>query len=317
MKAAYVNEPGAPDQLTYGDMPEPTIGPDEVLVRVRACALNRRDTFIRDASHGERHPLPVTPGMEVAGEVAQIGQNVAGFNIGDKVLGLTPGGRGGYAEYARVHKDDLHFIPQRLSYEEAACIPVVFSTAWHMLICRAKLAIGEDALIMAAGSGVGSAAIQIAKRLGARVITTASTDDKVEKAKLLGADDVINYTQDDFAEKARELTGGQGVDVVLDHIGAPVWPKCFASLKVGGRFITCGVTAGHRVEFHLGQLWTRDLSIMGTRMRPREDLPVILKVMARGELRPVVSQVFPLPEAAQAHKAMEESNFFGKLVLRM
>lgn len=317
MKAAYINEPGTVDKLIYGDMPDPTPGPDEVLVRVRACALNRRDTFGREASHGERHPLPFIPGMDVAGEVARLGQGVTGFNVGDRVLGLAAGGKGGYAEYACIQKEDLQPIPQGLSFEEAASIITVFSTAWHMLLCRAKLTIGEDVLVMAAGSGVGSAAIQIAKRVGARVITTASTDDKLEKAKALGADEGINYNKDDFDVKVRELTGGQGVDVVLDHIGAPVWEKCYASLKVGGRFITCGVTAGHRVEFHLGRLWTRDLSIMGTMMHPREDLPTILKLMGRGELRPVVSQVFPLQEAAQAHKTMEDSNFFGKLVLRV
>ena len=208
-------------------------------------------------------------------------------------------------------------MPDWLSFEEAAAIPVAFSTAWHMLLCKAQLQMGEDVLVMAGGSGVGSAAIQIAKKAGARVITTASSDEKLDKARALGADEGINYSREDFGQRVRELTEGQGVDVVLEHIGSPVWEGCFASLKRGGRFVICGVTAGHMVELHLGQLWTRDLTLIGTGQRPREDFGKIMRMVERKELRGVVDRVMPLEEAVEAHRIMEESSFFGKIVLRV
>jgi NADPH:quinone reductase-like Zn-dependent oxidoreductase len=169
---------------------------------------------------------------------------------------------------------------------------------------------------MAAGSGIGSAAIQVGKLAGARVITTASTQEKLDKAKTLGADAGINYRETpEFSRKVLELTGGAGVHVLFEHIGAPVWQECYASLRHGGRFVTSGVTAGHRVELHFGQLWTRELSLLGTAMKPREDMPKIMRLVAAGKLRGVVSQVFPLAEAAQAHAVMERSQFFGKIVV--
>ncbi len=312
MKAVYVSEYGGPDKLVYGDVPEPEIGPEQVLVRVRACALNRREMFVREGSHGTRTSLPLVMGMEGAGEVVQVGDTVPNLRVGDRVLGGMPGA---YAEFARSHYMDLYPIPDGMSYEEASSIYVSFATAWRLLIRKVGITIGQDVLIMAAGSGVGIAAIQIAKLASCRVLTTASTDEKLEKAISLGADAAINYKTEDVAARVRELTDGQGVDVVLDHIGASVWEQCFASLKTGGAFINCGVSAGYRTEFHLGQLWTRELTIMGSRMKPREDMPAILPLFARGDLKPVVAHVFPLAEAEQAHRVMEESDFFGKVVL--
>ena len=315
MKAAYIADYGDPESLVYGDLPEPQIQREEVLVRVRAASLNRRDLFVREGSHGTRREqeLPRVLGLDGAGEVVQVGEGVPSVKVGDRVLGLFSSGS--HAEYAKAHYLDVHPLPENLSYEEGASIPIVFSTAWHLLMCRSKVQLGEDVLVMAGGSGVGIAAIQIAKRAGCRVLTTASTDEKLQYAKDLGADVGINYRSEDFLEKVMELTGGQGVDVVLDHIGGPVWEQCFASIKRGGRFINCGVTAGYRVELHLGQLWTRDLTIMGSSMRPREDMPKLLPLFERGELKPVVAKTFPLEEAVRAHRLLEASDFFGKVIL--
>lgn len=313
MKAVYINEQGGLDTLIYGDLPEPEIGPGEVLVRVRACALNRVDVFTREGSHGVRRTGPSVLGLDFAGDVAALGGAVTQFQVGQRVMGVGTGGT--YAEYARASADRVQPIPEGIPYEEAAGVPTVFCTVWRMLVRKAHIAPGEDVLVMAGGSGVGSAAIQVCKLHGARVFTTASTDDKLEKARGLGADVGINYRQEDFAKRVLELTGGEGVDIVFEHIGTPVWEQCFASLKRGGRLVTCGVTAGHMVQLHLGRLWTRDLSLLGSQMRPQEDLATVVKLLARRQIRGVIHAVYPLAEAARAHQMLEENSFFGKVVL--
>ena len=313
MKAVFINQPGGSEVVTYGEFPEPEIGAGDLLVKIRATALNRRDLFAREGSHGVKPPLPYVPGLEMSGEVVRVGQGVTEFKAGDAVLGRC---RGSYAELACMAAADAHIKPEWMSFEEAACVTVALATSWHMLICRARLQPGEDLLVMAAGSGIGSGAIQVGKLAGARVITTASTQFKLEKAAALGADAGINYRDfPEFSKNIQELTGGEGVHVVFEHIGAPVWKECFASLRRGGRFVNSGVTAGHRVELHLGQLWTRELTLMGTTMQPREDMHKIMKLVHAGKLRGVVSQIFPLAEARQAHETMERNEFFGKLVL--
>ena len=314
MKAVFIPETGGPEVLTYGDVPEPEAGPADLLVRVRAAALNRRDVFAREGSHGVRPPLPHVPGLEVAGEVAAAGPEARGFQVGDRVLGRCRSG--GYAELARVEAADAYPFPDWMSFEEAACVAVPFGTAWRMLVRRAALEPGEDLLVMAAGSGIGVGAIQLGKLLGARVVTTAGSQWKLDKAAELGADAGVNYREfPEFSRKVRELTRGEGVHVVFEHIGAAVWRECFASLRRGGRFVNSGVTAGHRAELHLGQLWTRELTLMGTTMRPREDMPEIMRLVREGKLRGVVSEVLPLRDAGRAHELMERSEFFGKIVL--
>ena len=314
MKAVFIKEQGGVEVMMYGEFPQPSVGPGEVLLRMKATALNRRDVFTREGSHGVKPPMPQLLGMEAAGEVAQLGAGVTRFKVGDRVLGQCTGGS--YGEYVRAQEIDLHPMPDWMSYEEAACLTVAFSTAWHMLVCRANLRPGEDVLVMAAGSGIGSAAIQVCKLVGARVLTTASTEEKLAKAKELGALEGINYRSiPGWSRRVKELTDGQGVDLVFEHIGEPVWEQCYASMKRGGRFITSGVTAGHWVKLHLGQLWTRDLTLMGTSMRPREDMSTIMKFVRARQLRGVVGPVFPLREAAKAHETMERSEFFGKIVL--
>lgn len=314
MKAVFIPETGGPEVLTYGEAPEPETGPADLLVRVRAAALNRRDVFAREGSHGVRPSLPHVPGLEVAGEVAEAGPEAEGFQVGDRVLGRCRSG--GYAELARVEAADAYPFPEWMSFEEAACVAVPFGTAWRMLVRRAGLQPGEDLLVMAAGSGIGVGAIQLGKLLGARVITTAGSRWKLDKAAELGADAGIDYREfPEFSRKVRDLTGGEGVHVVFEHIGAAVWRECFASLRRGGRFVNSGVTAGHRAELHLGQLWTRELTLMGTTMRPREDMPEIMRLVREGKLRGVVSEALPLRDAGRAHELMERSEFFGKIVL--
>jgi len=314
MKGVYIPETGGPEVLTYGTAPEPTFGSADLLIRVKAAALNRRDLFAREGSHGVKPPLPHIPGMEVSGEVVEAGTDAAGFEPGDRVLARCRGG--GYAELARVEAADAYTFPEWMSFEEAACIAVPFGTAWRMLVRRAKMQSGEDLLVMAAGSGIGSAAIQLGVLLGARVITTAGAQWKLDKAAELGADAGINYRDlPEFSKKVLKLTGGQGVHVIFEHVGAAVWQECFASLRRGGRFVNSGVTAGHRAELHLGQLWTRELTLMGTTMRPREDMPEVMKLVHERKLHGVLSEVLPLSEAARAHQLMEKSQFFGKIVL--
>ncbi|MCZ6891836.1 MAG: zinc-binding dehydrogenase [Chloroflexi bacterium] len=321
MKALYVPQTGDTDVLTVGELPGPTInGPLDVIVRVRAAAVNRLDTFERGGSHGATpRQFPHITGKEFAGEVAEVGPDVTRLKVGDRVFGT---GSHTHAEYVKVDSSGQAFeesvepMPAGLSYEDAAAIPTSFSVAYHMLHCDGKLRAGEDVLVMAAGSGTGSSGIQLAKAAGARVITTAGTDEKLEKATALGADEVINYqTMPEFAKRVLELTGGQGVDLVFEHIGAPVWENCWASLKRGGRLVSCGVTAGHRVSLHLGQLWMRRLTLIGSVNNPEVDLKIIQGLVEQGAVHPVVDSVMPLEDAAEAHRRLEARDFFGKIVL--
>lgn len=342
MKAAYVAEQGSLDGLKYGERPDPSPGPADVLIRVKACSLNRVDLFAVLGKKGVRLQIPRILGRDFAGEVAEVGPQVEGrFHTGDRVvirpqvscmrceyclrgrdnecssswtLGLSADG--GLAEYAVVPAINVYPMPDTLSFNEAASMPTTYLTAWHMLICRAGLRPGEDVLVQAAGSGVGSAAIQIARVVGARVITTAGSDEKLERARALGAHATINYRSEDFLQRVLELTDGQGVDVVFDHIGASIWEKNFACLKRGGRFVNCGVSAGHRVELHMGQLFTRQLSVLGSSGGSHADMLDILRLAALGELRGVVARTFPLSEARAAFETMAASDFFGKIVLR-
>jgi len=312
MKAVYLMETGTPDVLRYGDLPEPTLGPNDVLIRVRACSLNRLDIFTREGSHGTRINPPHVLGGDVAGEVVRVGEGVEGLRAGDKVIA---NGRGGYAEFALARADRVYPLPARRTFDEGATLPVAGLTAWQMVMNRTRVRPGEAVLITAAGSGVSTFAIQLCRTLGARVITTASSEEKLEKARALGAEAGINYTRDDILERVRAFTDGEGVDVVLEHVGTPVWKACFESLRPGGRFVTCGVTAGHRVELHLGRVFSRGLSIMGVGHGTADDMRAFLKVVEQGNVHGVIHRTFPLAEAAEAHRLMEASSFFGKLVL--
>jgi NADPH:quinone reductase-like Zn-dependent oxidoreductase len=312
MKAVYLTETGSPEVLRFGELPEPSVGPTDVLIRVRACSLNRLDVFTREGSHGTRITPPHVLGGDVAGVVVRVGEGVGGFQPGDRVIA---NGRGGYAEFAVARADRVYLLPTRCTFDEGATLPVAGLTAWQMVMNRARVRPGESVLITAAGSGVSTFAIQLCHTLGARVITTASSVEKLEKARALGAETGVNYTREDILEYVHTFTGGEGVDVVLEHVGTPVWKACFESLKPGGRFVTCGVTAGHRVELHLGRVFSRGLTIMGVGHGTHDDMRAFLKVVAQGKVQGVVYRTFPLAQAAEAHRVMEASSFFGKLVL--
>lgn len=318
MKAVYVTTQGGLESLTYGDLPVPKPAPDEILVRVRAAAVNRRDIFEREGSHGLKRDGMKIPGLDMAGEVEDLGEYVAHkglFKKGDRVVsgGYTSGT---YAEYSTAHMNNACKIPDWLPYEEAAAVPTVYCAAYQAMVVRARMTAGEDVLVMAAGSGVGSAGIQLAKAYGSRVLTTAGSDDKLKKAKEIGADVGINYhASPEFSAEVLRQTNGQGVDLVYEHIGATVFEECYRSLKRGGRLVTNGVTAGHLAELHLGRLWTRELSLIGATMHPDRDLPAVMNLVERKLVRAIVDRVFALKDAAEAHRVLESNDFFGKLVL--
>jgi NADPH:quinone reductase len=244
MKAVYLTETGSVDVLRFGELPEPSISPHDVLIRVRACSLNRLDVFTREGSHGTRITPPHVLGGDFAGEVVRVGEGVDSCQPGDQVIAS---GRGGYAELAVAPGDRVYLLPKGCRFDEGATLSVAGLTAWQMVMNRARVRPGEAVLITAAGSGVSTFAIQLCRTLGARVITTASSAEKLEKARALGAEAGIDYTHEDILERVRAFTGGEGVDVVLEHVGTPVWNACFESLKPGGRFVTCGVASGPRL----------------------------------------------------------------------
>ena len=312
MKAVYVEQTGPPEVLIYGDLPAPRPGPNDVLVRVSATSLNRLDIFMREGSHGTRITPPQVLGRDIAGEVAEVGTEVQGFEVGDRVVAS---GTGSYAEYALAPAERTFHLTENCSYDEAGALPTAGLTAYQMLINRARVRPGETVLVMAAGSGVSSFAVQIANAVGARVIATAGSDDKLNQARQIGAEAVINHYAEDVSARVRDLTGGEGVDVIIEHVGAAVWPACFRSLAVNGRLVTCGVTAGHRVDLHLGQVFTRALSIMGVGRGSPGDMRELLRLVDLGRVRSIIHRRFPLQDAAAAHCLMESSAFFGKVVL--
>ncbi len=332
---------GGPEVLEWGELPDPEPRPDEVVVRVRACALNRLDLWLRNGVPGHRFPLPLVPGSEIAGDVERAGVAAADVEPGTPVLvapGLSCGlcdrcvagddmycrhygifgehRDGGYAERVAVPRRNLLPLPKGLSYVEAAALPLVFLTAWHMLVSRARLQALEDVLIHAAGSGVSSAGIQIAKLLGARhVIATAGSAAKLEKAIELGATHAIDYRERDFADRVREITGRKGVEVVLDHVGGEVFERSFRALAWGGRVVLCGATAGADATVNLRAVFFKSLSILGSTMGSLAELRRILEFVEAGRLRPVIDRTLPLEEAPAAQAALERREQFGKIVL--
>src|SRR3989442_6090081 len=340
MKAVIFNQHGGPEVLQYKEAPDPTIKADEVLVEVRACALNHLDIWVRSGMPGIAIPLPHILGNDIAGVVREVGDLVSWVKAGDEVM-LQPGvscghcreclsGRdnlcsdydilgsrrdGGYAQLVAAPGVNVISKPKNLSWEEAAALPLVTLTAWHMLVTRARVQRGEDVLIHAAGSGVGSLGIQIAKLRGARVIATAGSDEKLAKARELGADATINYMRADWPKEVKRLTNRLGVDVVFEHTGAETWPRSIASLKTGGRLVTCGATSGYDARTDLRQVFYRHLTILGSMMGSKAELLAAMKFIENGQIRAVVDRTFPLAEARKAHELMEDRAQFGKLVL--
>jgi NADPH:quinone reductase-like Zn-dependent oxidoreductase len=340
MKAVIFKQHGEPEVLEYTDAPDPTIKANEVLVEVKACALNHLDIWARGGLPGIEIPLPHILGNDIAGVVREVGDLVSWVQAGDEVM-LQPGvscghcseclsGRdnlcrdynilgygldGGYAQLVAAPAVNVIPKPKKLSWEEAAALPLVTVTAWHMLVTRASLQPGEDVLVHAAGSGVGSIGIQVAKLRGARVIATASSEEKLLKAKELGADEVVNYSHEDWPKEVKRLTNRRGVDVVFEHTGAVTWPGSIASLKSNGRLVTCGATSGFAAQTDLRQIFYRHLTILGSFMGSKAELLEAMKFIENGKIRAVVDQILPLAEARHAHELMQNRAQFGKLVL--
>jgi NADPH:quinone reductase-like Zn-dependent oxidoreductase len=309
-------------------------------VKVKAVALNHLDVWVRKGWPGLKLDLPHVLGSDVAGVVDAVGAEVTDLKVGAEVLvnpSLSCGVcekclsgedvlcryyailgehvRGGYADFVCVPRQNILPKPKALSFEEAACLPLTFLTAWHMLITRAQVKPGETVLVHAAGSGVGSAGVQIAKLVGARVIATASTQEKLDKAKSLGADHLINYAQQDFLEEVKKITQRKMVDVVFEHVGASTWDKSIGCLPKGGRLVTCGATTGHDVKIDLRVLFYKSISLLGSTMGSKGELFRVLELVEAGKLKPVLDRVLPLTAAAEAHGLLTDRKSFGNVVL--
>jgi NADPH:quinone reductase-like Zn-dependent oxidoreductase len=342
MKVARIHRHGGPAELTVEEAPEPKIRADQILLRIRAAALNHLDLFVRAGIPGLTFEMPHILGSDIAGEVVAVGELCERVKPGWRVL-LAPGvscrqceqclsGRdnfcrkytlfgygadGGDREMMAAPEYAAIRIPDSMSFEQAAAAPLVFLTAWHMLMGRAQLRPGEDVLVLAASSGVGMAAVQIAKLFQCRVIATAGGDAKMARARELGADEVIDHYRQDISAEVKRLTGKRGVDVVFEHVGAATWRKSLESLAAGGRLVTCGATTGYETSLDLRYLFSRQWSLLGSFMGSMGELHEVLKVVFRGQLRPLVDRVFPLAEIRAAHEYLERKEQFGKVVLKM
>lgn len=326
MRAAVVTKPGGPEVFEVVEREDPMPGPDEVLIAVKASALNRADLAQRRGGYPAPAGIaPDIPGLEMAGVVIDVGSRVTTVKEGQRVFGLIGGG--GYATRLATHERMLIPIPEGMSFEEAASVPEVFFTAYDALFTHCELVMGESVLIHAAGSGIGIAAIQLAKSAGAFTYGTASSPDKLAQAAAIGLDVGINYNEEDFAEVINERTGSRGVDVVLDVIGAPYWERNLNSLAVRGRLVIVGSMGGSKLETDLRLLGPKRLRVHGTalRSRPIEEKIVLTQQIAKrvvpmleaGIIKPVIDKVFPLEETGAAHAYMESNANFGKIVLTM
>ena len=338
MKAVRIHESGGPEVLKYEDVPDPELRKDHVLVRVRACALNHLDLWVRKGLPSVK--LPHILGSDSAGEVAETGEYITDVKLGTRVL-LSPmlfcnhceqcmNGRqnfcpqfavlgnnaeGGNCELIAVPRVSVIPIPDSLDFISAASVPLVFLTAWHMLVGKAELKPSQTVLVLGAGSGVGSAAIQICKMLGATVITTAGDERKLAKARELGADYTIDHYKQKISEEVKRITSRRGVDIVLEHVGVATWPESLKSLKYGGTLVTCGATTGNDAALDLRVLFARQLSLFGTYMGSQGELLEVLKHVFAGKLKPVVDRTFPLAETRAAHEYLAHSEQFGKVVV--
>lgn len=342
MKAVIFHTHGGPEVLRLEEVPDPKPGRDEVLIEVRATSINHLDIFLRRGIPGVRIPLPKIAGSDVAGIIREVGEDVTTVRAGQRVV-VNPGISCGHCEfcaaghgsqcatyriigehtdgaYAQLVSVPAHLvlqIPDSVSFEEAAAVPLVFLTAWSMMVRKGDIRPGEDILILGAGAGIGTAAIQIAKLAGCRVFAAASTEEKLARAHQLGADVLINYKKDEFDKRIRELTGKRGVDVVVDYIGADTWVRSLRSARRGGRVLTCGATTGFAPQTDLRQIYFRQVQVIGSTMGSHCDFLDVMKLVFSGRLKPVVDRVLPLEEAGKGHELMESRSVFGKIVLRV
>jgi zinc-binding alcohol dehydrogenase/oxidoreductase len=325
VKAVRIHEDGGPEVLRYEDVEDPAPGQGEVLVRLRAASLNHLDLWIRQGLPSV--PKPRILGADGAGVVAALGEGADTFSEGDRVVlnpGLDDGARilgehmdGTHAELVAVPAEYVHPIPEGLSFEEAAAFPLVFETAYRMLVTKARIEEGEWVLLWGIGSGVASAAFVIAKALGARTLVTSSSAEKLARAAELGADATVNHAEDDVAATVKEATGGRGVDVVIEHVGEATWKTSLQSAAPNARVVVCGATSGPNPPAQLHRIWWKQLAIYGSTMGTREDFEGAYELVARGAAQPIVDRVFPLEQAAAAHEYLEEGRQFGKIVLEI
>ena len=338
MKAVRIHQFGGPEVLQYEDIPDPELRKDQVLVRVKACALNHLDLWVRKGLPGVK--LPHILGSDIAGEIAAVGEYLSGFQMGQRVLiapmhfcgrcvkcvaGLQNQCReftvignavdGGNCELIAVPAANVIPIPGSLDFNQAASVPLVFLTAWHMLVALASVRPGQTVLVLGASSGVGIAAIQIAKLFHCRVITTAGNETKLAKARALGADYGIDHYKQKISEEVRRITNKEGVDIVVEHVGAATWDESVRSLKSGGTLVTCGATTGPNVAIDLRHLFARQLRLQGSYMGTMGDLLEALSHVFAGRMKPVVDRTFPLSELRAAHEYLEKSQMFGKVVV--
>jgi NADPH:quinone reductase-like Zn-dependent oxidoreductase len=340
MKAALFHEFGGPDRIRIEEVPTPTPGPGEALIRVRACALNHLDLWVLGGLPALKTPLPFWTGCDIAGEVAALGPGVTAPAPGTRV-GVNPSlscgvcewcvrgedsmcvrygilgehVRGGLAEYVVARAASLLPLPAHVGFGDAAAFILVNMTAWRLLVTQAALRPAEDLLVLGAGGGVGSAAVQIGKLCGARVFVTSSSDDKLRRAKALGADDGVNYAQADWTKAVREWTGKRGVDVVLDSVGAATWAGSIRALASGGRLVTCGATTGPIGETDIRIVFWKHLRIIGSTMANRREFRDAMSQLFAGRLKPVIDRTFPLAETADALALLEKGEQFGKIVI--
>ncbi|MGB2869636.1 MAG: zinc-binding dehydrogenase [Bacteroidota bacterium] len=340
MKCVRIYEHGGIDKLIYETRPEPSIGAGDVLVNVKATSLNHIDLWIRNGLPGVKIALPMIPGVDAAGIVAAKGELVSHVNVGDRVVvaqGISCGHcmhclngndnlckdyvligehrDGADAEFLAVPGKNVICLSDTISFESAAAAALVFLTTWQMLVDKACVKPGDDVLVVGVSSGVGSAALQIAKLFGARVIATTSSDEKAAKAHQLGADEVIDYNRQNVLNEVRRLTGKKGVEVVIDHVGKSVWDQNIKCLTKGGRLVTCGATSGHEAVTDLRYVFYKQLQIIGSTMGRKGDLITIFKFLEQGKLKPVIDTVLPLKDVREAHRLLEEGKQFGKIVM--
>ena len=342
MKAVRFHKHGGPEVLQYEDAPDPEPSADEAVVKVRACALNHLDLWARNGLPRVEIPLPHISGSDISGVVEWVPKEETEFKKGDEVI-VNPGigcghcdrclaGRddqckdyeiigygfdGGYAELVKVSRTHLISKPEGLTFEEAASFPLVFETAYHMLVTKAHAGPGDTVLVLAANSGVGIAAVQIAKLLGAEVIATGGDMDKMERARRLGADHTIDHYKQDVLAEVKRITKKRGADVVVEHVGKATWQGSVRALAKGGRLVTCGATTGAEVSTDLRYIYSRELTIYGSYMAGMGELLKVVELFRQKKLKPVVDSVFPLQKAADAQTRMETSKHFGKIVLKV
>jgi NADPH:quinone reductase-like Zn-dependent oxidoreductase len=344
MKAVVFHKHGGLEVLRYDEAPDPKVGLKDVLIRVRAASCNYNDIWARKGLPGVRFDLPHISGSDVSGEVIEVGSAVTSIQVGQKVLShpvlscrtcewCTSGQEyfcrqlkiwgfqtgpydGGYAELARLPEVNVIPVPPNLNWEEAAAIPLVLLTAYHMLVTRAQLKAGEDLLLWGSSSGIGHVGIQIAKVIGARVIAVGGTDEKCSKAKALGADYVINYNTQDVVAEVKKLTNKKGVEVVFEHTGQSTWERSIASMAWGGRLVICGNTTGFEAKTDLRFLFNKQLSLLGSHEGNKAEMIRGLKWVEAGKIKPVIDRTFALKDAAKAQETMEKGLHFGKIVLK-